>query len=533
MPTPTRSVQEIKREANLTSIVRSIDKLERELRSKQEERRSLYGEGRQEEISQQIQDIVTRLEQLRHNFNEIASGVDPEALVSRDDETSVDWAKDLREILSPVINEVRRLTRRPRELDRLRTFIEEAESQTLLIDQAVNSLKSQIDSSDNETLRNHLAQSLQDFESRKQAIQTQLGISRQKLDRKLSEQQSLSDSIHNIFQIFFRSRGVNLALAVVCALLFWLVARRMHLWSSNLFPKESGARGFYGRLISVFLTLSTIFGAVVVFLLALYFVGDWVLLILALMLLLGVLWASKQAVHQFWTHATLLLNMGVAREGERVMIAGVPWLIQSLNFYTRLVNPELTGGDMHVPIRDLTGLRSREFADIEPWFPTRQEDWILLDDKVVAQVVMQSMDFVKLAILGGGERMMPTSKFLDMAAFNLSRGFRHSFSFGIDYRHQAVALTEIPSTLLERLRQALAVSPWAQWVEQVRVEFDEPAASSLNYAVQVDFCGEAAPDYSKIGRFIRATCVAACTDCGWVIPFPQMTVHVEGQAGKA
>ncbi|MBN8548298.1 MAG: mechanosensitive ion channel [Deltaproteobacteria bacterium] len=524
--TAPRSARTLARESSLIGILRSIEKLDRELKAKQEEIRSPSGEGRRQEITEQIQSLVTRLDQLNRNFNEIASGIDPEVLASKTDEVNVDWSKDLREILSPLLNEVRRLTRRPRELDRLRTSIEESETQIGLIDQAHRALQAQIDSAPDERLKSHLERSLQEFESHRQALQTQLEISRQKLDKKLAEQQSLSESVHNIFQLFFRSRGLNLVLAIVSAILFWLLARRIHAFSRRLFPARPQDRNFYTRLISVLFTLSTIFGAVVVFLMALYFVGDWVLLILALMLILGVIWASKQAVHQFWTHATLLLNMGVAREGERVIYMGIPWLLESLNFHTHLVNPEVLGADIYVPIRDLTELRSRDFDAREPWFPTRAGDWMLLD-RGIACITMQSVDVVKLTLLGGSEVSMPTPQFLDLAAPNLSKGFRHSISFGIDYRHQAIATSEVPQQLRAFIEQAVSSSPWAEHLKLLSVEFDEAAASSLNYAVQADFAGDAAPDYNKIRRMLQRACVDACNAHGWIIPFQQITLHMQ------
>jgi hypothetical protein len=79
----------------------------------------------------------------------------------------------------------------------------------------------------------------------------------------------------------------------------------------------------------------------------------------------------------FVREVTLLLNLGAVREGERVMYNGIPWLVRSLNFYTRLVNPELEGGDIRLPLRDFHDLRSRSFDANEPWFPTRLNDWVI------------------------------------------------------------------------------------------------------------------------------------------------------------
>lgn len=139
---------------------------------------------------------------------------------------------------------------------------------------------------------------------------------------------------------------------------------------------------------------------------------------------------------------------------------------------------------------------------------------------------MQTVDIVKLAILGGGERAIPTPKFLEEAPLNLSKGFRHALSFGIDYSHQALATTEIPSAIEAFLREKLAHTAWSQDLTNLYVEFEDAAASSLNLAVIADFGGGAAAEYGKIRRFMARACVEACSENGWTIPFPQLSVHM-------
>ena len=48
-------------------------------------------------------------------------------------------------------------------------------------------------------------------------------------------------------------------------------------------------------------------------------------------------------------------DLGAVQENERLMFAGVPWLVERLDLYTHLVNPALDGGTFTVPV---TGLPS-------------------------------------------------------------------------------------------------------------------------------------------------------------------------------
>ena len=53
------------------------------------------------------------------------------------------------------------------------------------------------------------------------------------------------------------------------------------------------------------------------------------------------------------------LNPALVREGERVMIDGIPWRVDAIGVFSKLRNPLLAGGEMRLPIRSLPNLKSR------------------------------------------------------------------------------------------------------------------------------------------------------------------------------
>jgi hypothetical protein len=216
-----------------------------------------------------------------------------------------------------------------------------------------------------------------------------------------------------------------------------------------------------------------------------------------------------------------------------VLYNGVPWLVQSLNFYTRLVNPELAGGDIRLPLRDFTELRSRPFAPDEPWFPTRVGDWVLLSDQTLGKVILQTPEVVRLVLLGGGRRTLSIPDFLAQSPTLLSTGFRLDVDFGIDYQHQALIAREIPATLEATLREALGRDGYAKHLVNLAVEFAEAGASALNVRVLADFAGAAAPSYHVLRRAIQRICVEACNAHGWIIPFTQLTLHLAAASREA
>ncbi len=130
---------------------------------------------------------------------------------------------------------------------------------------------------------------------------------------------------------------------------------------------------------------------------------------------------------------------------------------------------------------------------------------MVLPDGNLGQVTLQAVDVVNVVLLGGAEISIPTPKFLELGAQNVSRGFRHSVSFGIDYQHQSQSTTEIPKLLRSYAAAAIGNSQWAEALQNLSVEFQEAAASSLNYCVNADFSGEVAADYYKLSRFLHRT----------------------------
>ncbi|MCI5208334.1 MAG: hypothetical protein D3910_05970, partial [Candidatus Electrothrix sp. ATG2] len=75
-------------------------------------------EAQQKVIQARIQEITSRIQALDSDFESIVSGVDPaEFAVSTE---NVDWQQELRDLLSPILEEMKKLTARPRELEALR-----------------------------------------------------------------------------------------------------------------------------------------------------------------------------------------------------------------------------------------------------------------------------------------------------------------------------------------------------------------------------------------------------------------------------
>ena len=88
---------------------------------------------------------------------------------------------------------------------------------------------------------------------------------------------------------------------------------------------------------------------------------------------------------------------------------------------------------------------------------------------------------------------------------------------------------EIRRQFEDYLGTQLRQSAFGGFLQDFFVEFDEAAASSLNFLIWASFAGDAAESYYRIRRLIQRLAVDACNTYRWVIPFNQMTVHLAGE----
>jgi hypothetical protein len=307
--------------------------------------------------------------------------------------------------------------------------------------------------------------------------------------------------------------------------LVYLLLRWVYSKVQRFSPVHRGKSAFVGRVVDIVADLLTLLVSILAAFVVFYLAGDWVLLVIGGVFILGIFWASKHALPLMFEQTKLLLNVGPVREGERMMFEGIPWRVDRLGPYCEFSNPAFPGSELRLPLRALVDLHSRPLQDREPWFPTEIGEWIRLSDGLFGKVVVQSPEQVGLVKLGGARVMLPAADFLGMAPENLSHNFRISVTFGIDYAHQALCTTEIPGHFESALQPALEEKVGEGGLINLRVEFAQAGASSLDYEILADFSGKVASRYNFLSRLISRVCVDVCNEHGYVIPFTQITVH--------
>lgn len=434
-----------------------------------------------------------------------------------------DLRQELEQLIRPAIEALKDATAAPRQIADLRGRIEQLAARQRLAEEAMRAAERTRDqlAADSPAHAEAQREIAQRWRPTIESLRDEVLFLQAQKKAKEQGQQSLVDGISQGVQAFVQSSGVNVLLAslvfvVVFVGLRWLAARVLHRRRSD--------RAFGLRLLEIVVQALILLVAIAATLVVPYSRNDWLLLAVCIVFLVGAGWALVKMLPQFLEQIRLMLNIGGVREGERILVDGLPYRVDALRFYSRLHNPDLEGGDLRVPIQFLIGRRSRRSAGDEPWFPCRAGDVVLLADGQFGKVHTQTPDVVVLEHYGT-ERTYPTAAFLAQTPQNLSRGFAIRATVGIDYSHQKDAVAAIPAQLQQALREGLADAVATDELKHVRVELAAAGSSSLDLQVIALFAGSAAQRYLQLERLVQALFVAACNQHGWCIPFPQLTLH--------
>lgn len=522
---PVELTDEEKSIEALTSVLESIEANQNRIEELNSDL-AKAPEVERESLSKEIRDLTEIRSALESDFEAIATGIDTTEYDESAEEQFI-LGDELDSILEPIIAELKDLTEKPREIEALRSDLANWKKRLTTTETALVNLSS-IPTITKGELQNNLAETRQKWTERKNQAENRIQAISYQLEQAERNKPTFLKTISEGFRGFFRSRGRNFLLCFLVFFATYFALRFLHQRIDRMTPwRRKGKRPFYIRLIDVGLNVFSVVGAVVASLVVLYATGDWVLMGLAIIILVGAALAAKNGLPKLYDHARVLLNLGEVREGERVIVNGLPWRVERLSFYSILKNEQLRGGLMRLPVKAMADFISRPISEEgEMWFPCNEGDWVELPDVGRGRVIAQTPEYVQLVKLGGAKITIPTIDFLSMAPKNLSQNFRIKSTFGIDYKHQADCTTKIPETLWAYITKGIyTLIEDRETLLSLKVEFASAGASSLDYQIIADFDGEHAPRYEMLSRALQRLAVDCCNKNGWEIPFTQITLH--------
>jgi hypothetical protein len=508
----------------LKALSIAVDTKAAEVQALRAELQAADNEVEQKVIADDLQAQVAELRNLRLRFEESASGVD----ISQFEETEKEafsWQNQLGKILEPVIDEMETATARSRKMAGLRKDIQLFGERNRLAEEAVARIRSHLAATQDPVLANSLQRELERWQQRRVLAGNQQRAAQVQLQSMEAEETGGFRGVAPYIRGFLSQRGLNLLYGIGTALLVFFGVRMILVLRQRI-RRGDDPNSFSSRVFVLLTNFLSIAGALAALLIVFSAAGDLFLLGLVLIFLIGVAWAGIRVIPQFIESLKIILNIGMVRENQRILFDGIPWNIEALGFVCRLVNRELDDGQQLLPAKRLVGLHSRPWcADEEP-FPVRRGEWVALSDGHAGRTVAQNPATVTIEELGGATITYPTPEFLQLAPRNLSRGsFRVHTRFGIDYRHQAAATTEIVELFQKHLEQKLPEAVDRQAILGVSVQFAHAGRSSLDYHVEARLAGTAADLKERVEFALQRILVEACNQHGLSIPFTQVTVH--------
>jgi len=484
-------------------------------------------QGLGQELAKREADLIATT----RNFENIAAGVDMSGFRTEPQQT-FKLQDELLGLLKPAIDELKDMTAHVRKKSDLKEKIAYYEARVPIIEQAIANVDRLREQSEDKALKQSLSTSAETWQKQLTFMQSELQSAQLQLDKLTASETSIAQASQSYLKSFFQKRGLYLTEALAVVLAVALLARLSHSALHRYLPGfRRQHRSFRIRLVELIHRIVTllllILGPMTVF----YLVEDWVLFSLGLLLLLGVGWTLRQTLPRYWHQIQIFLNIGSVREGERIFMDALPWLVRQINVYCTLTNPtaELS---QRVHIDDLVDLKSRPCKPDEPWFPCRKDDWVILSDGVRGKVTGISPELVRLVGRGGAEVTYQTGAFLAASPRNLATNFRIKETLGISYKLQKDATTSIPAALGDYLTRRVNEEGYADQLLNLKVEFAQANSSSLDLVVIADFRGEMGELYNRLRRAIQRWCVDACTAYGWEIPFPQLTLSGSLEPGN-
>lgn len=531
----SRSITDIQHDASKKidttyDMLRSSNALIDSIRQKIGEKRNALKENPlstdQESIQKELAIFDQQLKEAESDFESIATGIDIHRFDNKNLNEPFDWQNELLSIVEPMIKELKLFTLRARQKTKLKEEILYYDNVLPTTQQAIENLDALlIRSESNKALQKRLSDLHSQWVDYQNQMENRRNLISMQLNKMEAEEESLVTSSREALKGFVKTRGFYLAIAFGVCILVVLSLWIVHYLLMKILPGHRlEFRPFYIRVIDLFFRISMVVFSVLALIFVFYYAEDWGLLSLTIVFILGLIWALKQSIPKLWKQSCLMLNIGSVREGERIIYHGVPWLVQGINVYCQLKNPALDV-TIRLPIEELIGNVSRPVKKGEPWFPCKKKDWVILSDGIRGKVTSLSHEMVELVQRGGAAKTYQTQDFLGLSPLNLSRNFRLKVIFGIAYAHQKVATSEVLQKMGNHLTDCIEKEGYTPHLLNLRVEFCQAGASSLDLVVIADFDGEMAPLYNRLNRAIQRWCVDACTTNGWEIPFPQLTVH--------
>lgn len=486
----------------------------------------------------------TRLNELRQELIDTATGVTENEFFHSDKQAESNLSEEVKALLSPLFGEFENITAWPRELSKLKALKTKYEEQQNASTRALKNVR-ELKQLLGDKLKNtrpeeaaSLVKTLERLESteslwagRNTNSKNQLNIINIRIKEGEADAPTIGEIITMVFHKIWEKLGLNLLLSflIFSGTLFFLRSLYRLILRFSPLHTQSGERNARRHAVAHLIDLSSFYISLIIaacaVLTTLYIRGDGLLLTIFIMMLAWMGWSLRNEIPAYISRSRLMLNLGSLRVGERVQYQGLSWRVESINFFCEFKNPSLEGGRLRIPLKEALSLVSRPILPGESWFPTQKGDCYSLPTGERGVILRQTVEQICVDLFVGGTRTYTPTQFIALSPEVLSQGFDLVTFFEMDYSHQPQITREIPELLQVRIKKALLGLLNETDIVTCMVSFNQPMSASLQLICYVKIQGSYAKQYGALKRLINRTFVETCTEQGWEISTPQITVY--------
>ncbi len=491
------------------------EELNKEIKTETEEDHRLELEENLKRINAQIREYTELFEKISLGGIDIARFETPAKQVVQQTE-DYNWQKELIQIAQPVFAEMKKITDAPRKRDLLRLEQKEIDARLDQLNKGIVTF----DAIQKTDLPANAQKSLQSIQENWSSLHKELERERRLTELKLDELTTKEDFLTRLTKGtwgFIKGRGLLLLITIASAsILLYGFNRLLVLLES----REKNIISIRWRIFILLYQVITILIIATITLAILYSSGDMVLFGVAILIILAFLVSSRNSIPKYFMKMRIFLNMGQAREGERVLYNDLPWRINRINLYTvYLVNPLLENGTMRLTIDHLNNMISRPIKMDETWFPTIVNDVVILPNGNTYKVQRQTPEYVYL-IASGTEVIYPSKDFMKDKITNITYGYSTSTEFSININSLQKGVDEAIEILHANLTQFIAdKQPDAyKAMKSLTVDFSRLNDNGNAIFMISASMGSFATDYrSSLLRTIQKGCLQTAKENNWEI----------------
>nr|MCU0254833.1 hypothetical protein [Acidobacteriota bacterium] len=228
-PGATNAGQQAKapRDQRLDAILTSIEAAKAERAEIAKRLKAAPADVDAKELEADVERLNRRLDELRTSLEELATGGLSIASLEKGVELKpLDWKQEVQDVVRPLLHEIKRMTERPRMIERLRSEQAVYADRLETANAALARLEESLAQADSAPLKKTLTELKADWTSRREDINSRLHLIEGQLERLLAPDAISGGGVLGTIREFFAGRGLNalLALAGFAATYFLLAA---------------------------------------------------------------------------------------------------------------------------------------------------------------------------------------------------------------------------------------------------------------------------------------------------------------------